>query len=157
MRIDVMSVLRGVDAFPVLWTRRTTITTQAGTVYELLSLQDLVLAKKTQRDKDWPMIRRLVEAHYTQHATMPAPEQVLFWLKEARTPAILIDVATRFPDRLTEALALRPLLQHALAQNTQALEAALAKEQEEERARDREYWAPLIAELERMRHASQRP
>jgi len=23
--------------------------------------------KKTQRDKDWPMIRRLVEAHYFQH------------------------------------------------------------------------------------------
>ena len=28
---------------------------------DLLSLPDLIAAKKTQRDKDWPMIRRLIE------------------------------------------------------------------------------------------------
>jgi len=26
------------------------------------AIEDLVKAKKTQRDKDWPMIRRLIEA-----------------------------------------------------------------------------------------------
>ncbi len=30
-----------------------------GTIYQLLGIEDLVKAKKTQRDKDWPMIRRL--------------------------------------------------------------------------------------------------
>ena len=60
---DVMSKMRGVNTFPDLWGRRTTLETHDGTICDLLSLPDLVLAKKTQRDKDWPMIQRLVEAH----------------------------------------------------------------------------------------------
>jgi len=67
IRVDVMSRLRGVDEFEALWTRRTTLTDTDGTVYELLSLPDLVQAKKTQRSKDWPMLQRLLEAHYLQH------------------------------------------------------------------------------------------
>lgn len=38
MRVDVMSVLRGVDAFPDLWARRTTLSDSTGSEYELLSL-----------------------------------------------------------------------------------------------------------------------
>ena len=60
LRVDVMSVLRGVDPFDQLWQRRTTIADDAGNQYDLLSLADLVQAKKTQRDKDWPMIARLL-------------------------------------------------------------------------------------------------
>ena len=58
MRVDVMSKMRGVDSFSKLWRRRTTIELPDGTKCDLLSLPDLVQAKKTQRDKDWPMIRR---------------------------------------------------------------------------------------------------
>jgi hypothetical protein len=54
-----MSRMRGVDSFERLWSRRTTIEVPSGTTFDLLSLPDLVQAKKTQRDKDWPMIRRL--------------------------------------------------------------------------------------------------
>jgi len=57
MRIDVLSKMRGVDNFPELWERRTTVQAEDGE-YEVLSLPDLVRAKKTQRAKDWPMIRR---------------------------------------------------------------------------------------------------
>jgi hypothetical protein len=64
LRVDVMSRLRGVDSFERLWSRRTTIEVPGGTTFDLLSLPDLVQAKKTQRDKDWPMIRRLVEADF---------------------------------------------------------------------------------------------
>ena len=32
-----------------------------GEAVDLLALEDLVYAKKTQRDKDWPMISRLLE------------------------------------------------------------------------------------------------
>ena len=60
LRIDVMSKLRGTDDFDLLSSRRTTILVQ-GEDIDLLSLRDLVKAKKTQRDKDWPMIRRLME------------------------------------------------------------------------------------------------
>ena len=51
LRIDVMSRLRGVPSFERLWERRTTIEAKGETV-DLVSLPDLVLAKKTQRDRD---------------------------------------------------------------------------------------------------------
>ena len=50
MRVDIMSVMRGVEPFPVLWERRTTFETDDGENYETLAITDLVLAKKTQRD-----------------------------------------------------------------------------------------------------------
>lgn len=54
LRIDVMSKLRGLPSFEDLWQRRTTIELD-GEPAELLSLPDLVRAKKTRREKDWPM------------------------------------------------------------------------------------------------------
>ena len=63
MRVDAMSKMRGVDVFSLLWKRRTTIALPDGTRCDLMSLPDLVQAKKTQRNKDWPMIRRLIEAN----------------------------------------------------------------------------------------------
>src|SRR5688572_1099261 len=42
IRVDVMSVMRGLDPFPNLWNRRTTLTDADGTVYELMSISDLV-------------------------------------------------------------------------------------------------------------------
>ena len=44
-----------------------------GEPIDLLALEDLVRAKKTQRDKDWPMIRRLVEQSYFGRAAAPTP------------------------------------------------------------------------------------
>ena len=69
LRVDIMSRMRGVAAFDALWARRTTISLPGsfGTSdieVELMALEDLVSAKKTQRDKDWPMLRRLVDASY---------------------------------------------------------------------------------------------
>jgi hypothetical protein len=51
LRIDVMSRLRGVPSFEQLWERRTSIEAEGVTI-DLLSLPDLVKAKKTQRDRD---------------------------------------------------------------------------------------------------------
>ena len=152
MRIDVMSVMRGVDPFEQLWERRTTIQPGPGQPpLELLSLPDLVKAKKTQRDKDWPMIRRLVEANYFANRDDPNPEQLQFWLQEMRTPEILIDLCERNP-RLAASLAkARPLLQHAKSGDKQDLENALREEEHAERDLDRAYWNPLRAELERLR------
>jgi hypothetical protein len=69
LRVDVMSRMRGVDEFPALWERRTTIALPTGdddaeVLVDVMALEDLVAAKKTQRDKDWPMLRRLVDASY---------------------------------------------------------------------------------------------
>lgn len=152
MRIDVMSVLRGLDPFPKLWKRRTTVRISSRQVFDLLSLPDLVKAKKTQRDKDWPMIRRLVEAHYAQNQRRPTSEQIAFWLKEARTPSLLIEVANRFPKALAQCRSQRPLLSLAVKKNEAGLAGALDKEEQREREADRIYWEPLRKKLEALRH-----
>jgi hypothetical protein len=154
LRVDVMSKMRGVSAFRDLWRRRTTIELPGGLKCDLLSLPDLVQAKKTQRDKDWPMIRRLVEAHYFQNRKEPTRPQIRFWLCELRTPGLLIEIAqanSALCRRLEEK---RPLLRYAAAGAMAALEIALREEEMAERERDRIYWRPLRKELERLRHAN---
>lgn len=60
--------------------RRTTIQDpDANFSYEVLAIEDLVRAKKTQRDKDWPMIRRLVEAHYEENQDAPRLADEEYW------------------------------------------------------------------------------
>jgi hypothetical protein len=152
MRVDVMSKMRGVDPFPKLWKRRTTIELPDGTLCDLLSLPDLVQAKKTQRDKDWPMIRRLVEAHYFQHHDHPNAQQIRFWLQELRTPELLVEAARNHPAVCRRIIPTRPLLSHAQVEEIEHLQKALNIEESVERERDRQYWLPLRAELERLRH-----
>ena len=148
-----MTRMRGVADFDELWERRTTLQGEDGTIYELLSLPDLVQAKKTQRDKDWPMIRRLIEADRAACSGTPSPDQVRFWLRESRTTALLIELAREFPDEArTLAAEIRPLLKPALQNDEARVEEALSAEEHAERAVDRAYWAPLRIELERMRH-----
>jgi len=152
LRIDVMARLRGLPDFETLWSRRTTLETDDGSI-EILSLPDLVNAKKTQRDKDWPMITRLVEAHYAASEDRDDVRTIEFWLRELRTPPILIDVAREAP-RASRALAgERPLLFHALAAEAEPLRLALRDEEDREREADRAYWEPLRRELEQLRHA----
>jgi hypothetical protein len=152
MRVDVMSKMRGVDAFEKLWRRRTTIELPDGTKCDLLSLPDLVQAKKTQRDKDWPMIRRLVEAHYFENQKKPSPAQIHFWFQEFRTPELLLELAKRHPTLCRRVARKRPLLTNAIGGKIQGLEHALLTEETAERQRDKEYWLPLRRELERLRH-----
>jgi hypothetical protein len=151
IRIDVMSVLRGVAPFPELWERRTTVEDATGTRYELLALPDLVLAKKTQRSKDWPMLQRLVEAHYLKHRPAPQPGHPEFWARELRTPEFLIEAVAHRPGPAGRLVESRPLLNLALANDRPGLEHALDDEERVERERDRVYWQPLKAELEALR------
>jgi hypothetical protein len=150
MRLDIMSIMRGVDEFPALWSRRTTAELDPGESYELMSLPDLVRAKKTQRDKDWPMIRRLIEADYQNHWESPDEAQIRFWFKEARTPELLTALAARFPDMHSATKSERPCL--CVLGDDAAVEQALEQEERKERALDRAYWRPLKKELEALRH-----
>jgi hypothetical protein len=156
MRVDVMSRMRGVDPFPMLWRRRTTIMLPDGLQCELLSLPDLVKAKKTQRDKDWPMIRRLIEAHYFQNRQKPKPGQIAFWLRELRTPDLLIEIARAHPGICRRSVSQRPLLEHAARGEVSALERGLHDEETLERDRDRTYWKPLRKQLEELRRQALR-
>lgn len=151
MRVDVMTKMRGVDPFPQLWERRTTIQIDQ-TEVDLLSLPDLVNAKKTQRSKDWPMIQRLVEAHWFQNRHDPTPARVHFWLRECRTPEILEELVTHFPESVHSLQAEREALKCALSGDWNRLDAALEEERMSEVHADRAYWAPLRKEIERLRH-----
>ena len=57
-----MSQGRAVDDFEALWEQRTTFEIAEDEEYDVLSVPDLIRAKKTQLTKDWPMIERLVLA-----------------------------------------------------------------------------------------------
>lgn len=144
--------MRGVDPFPKLWTRRTTVEIDGASI-NLMSLPDLVQAKKTQCDKDWPMLRRLIEVNYFENRENPTCEQIRFWFLELRTPDLLIELAQsqgRIPAHLRRS---RPLLGLALAGSSSSLANALLAEEQRERETDRQYWVPLKKELERLRHS----
>jgi hypothetical protein len=153
MRVDVMTKMRGVDTFAKLWRRRTTMIFEEGTKCEIMSLPDLVQAKKTQRDKDWPMVRRLVEVNYFANCERPGPEQIRFWLRELRTPELLIELAEKQGRLPISLIRKRPLLKFAKPENGQVLAGALLEEEKLEREADRQYWLPLRAELEKLRRA----
>lgn len=151
LRVDVMTKLRGVDDFDMLWQRRNTISSDDGAEYNLMSLPDLVKAKKTQRDKDWPMIRRLVEADYFAKEYQPTHDDLEFWLMELRTPELLIEIALANSEIAETMEAVRPLLKFASINDAVLLGEALLSEEKEQREVDREYWQPLKVELETLR------
>ena len=97
LRIDLMSTLRDAASFEEMWARRTVIEV-GGESVDLLAMEDLVRAKKTQCDKDWPTIRRLVEQSYfgrspqPGRSAQPAEGLVRFWLRELRSPELLVEL-----------------------------------------------------------------
>jgi hypothetical protein len=156
LRVDVMSKLRDLPDFAALWDRRTVIADEAGEEFHLLSIPDLVAAKKTQRMKDWPIIELLVAIHYRENADRPRPPWIDFWLADARTPELLEKLVQRFPDQARKLSSGRPLLSMAGSGNFEAVREALDAEVRAEQAKDRAYWAPLKAELEAFRHDERR-
>jgi hypothetical protein len=151
LRIDLMSKMRGVDSFERLWTRREVIDLPAIGRISVMALPDVVRAKKTQRDKDWPMIRRLVEADMTRAPAKPGAQRVAFWFRECRTLELMRDLALRYPRLGERVAAKRPVLKAVLKGDSRRAAALLKLEEERERERDRRYWAPLKRELERWR------
>ena len=112
-----------------------------------MALEDLVSAK------DWPMLRRLVDASYDSARDGDASaEQVTFWLAELRSPEFLREAISRFPSDAVRSS--RPAVVAAMAGRD--VGDALASEQSTEMAADRAYWEPLRRELESLRHAARR-
>ena len=156
LRIDVMTRLRNSPSFAVLWDRRTVVGDDDGMEFHLLSVPDLVQAKKTQRSKDWPVIDTLVAVHYRENGEHPTPDWVAFWLSEARSPELLADLTARFPSETDKQQSTRPLLRHAVAGDMPALREALDAEIREEQEKDRIYWEPLKRELGTFRRAERK-
>jgi hypothetical protein len=157
MRIDVMTRMRGVDDFDALWDRRTTVLDPGDVQFDLLGIHDLVKAKKTQRDKDWPMIRRLIESHYAAHHGEATTARIEFWLLEARTPDMLIQLAADHGPQARSLVPRRRLLNEAFGASRGAIEAELRAEELAEKEIDRAHWQPLKRELEQLRRKANRP
>lgn len=127
-----------------------------GKVISVVAVADLVLTKKTQRDKDWAIIGALVRADMIRHRDEPTAERVRFWLEEAREPDDLIALAADFPDEVEAVVARRPLVGEATRGDRSRLALEVAKEQLAGKEADRLYWEPLRAELEELRHRQRR-
>jgi len=153
LRIDIMTSLRDMPPFAILWESRTVIAGDGGEEFHLLSIPDLVEAKKTQRTRDWPIIELLVAIHYRENGANPRPDWVEFWLGQARTPELLGELVRRFPNQARAQSGRRPLLHLAFSGQSEVLREALDAEARVEQAKDRAYWAPLKAELETFRRA----
>jgi len=152
LRIDIIAKLRGCEEFEKLWLRRKTISLKDGIKINVIGLRDLVQSKKTQRDKDWLMLNRLVENDIFLHRTNPTQEQVRWWLQESRNVQSLIELSERFPKIAKDTLKKRPLLSYALLKDIKKLKLRLIREELLERQKDIKYWNPLRKELEILRN-----
>jgi hypothetical protein len=153
-RVDIMGKLRGCEDFEVLWKRREIITVLSGINVNVISLSDLVQSKKTQRDKDWYMIKRLVEADIL-HSKKISKEKLEWWFMECRTPELLIDLANKYPIAAKKNSKKRPSVKYAIKADISKLSETITKEEKIERKKDVKYWAPLKKELEEMRRIKQ--
>ena len=99
------------------------------------------------------MIRRLVDAHYDEFSSEPNADRIRFWLRESRTPRVLIEVVAANPELFREVLPTRPLLAEAVEGGQATLQLELDKEQATEKQVDALYWQPLKQELEALRLA----
>jgi hypothetical protein len=152
LRVDVIAKLRGCEECDKLWARRKTVKIKDGGSIDVISLQDLVRSKKTQRDKDWLMLKRLVENDMALNKNEPEAGHVRWWLNECRNAELLIELAKRYPKETKEASANRPLILLAAGlPDMQKLTLEFQKEELAERQKDIEYWDPLKKELEAFR------
>ncbi|MBN2145177.1 MAG: hypothetical protein JW774_11185 [Candidatus Aureabacteria bacterium] len=151
-RIDIMSKIRNCPDFDEMWKSRNTMLIDEIMEVPVMNIRHLIKAKKTQRDKDWPMVRRLVEIDYAAHVN-PDMDDIVFWFVECRTPQLLLDLYERYPSHIKELVPERLLLESLSEKDVFKTEKALLEEELIERQKDREYWNPLKKELENMRHA----
>ena len=88
-----------------------------------------------------------------ENGAQPTPEWTAFWLQEARSPELLIELVSRFPEETRQLEVTRPLLVQARANALPILREALDAEVRAEQEKDRAYWLPLKKELEEFRRA----
>ncbi len=100
------------------------------------------------------MIRQLIEADVARAPSRIPAARVRFWLRECRSYDLLHDLARRHPGLARRVR--RPALRAAIDGAPDRTAALLRKEEDHERQRDRLYWAPLRAEMERWRRSRPR-
>ncbi|ODS34829.1 MAG: hypothetical protein SCARUB_00089 [Candidatus Scalindua rubra] len=90
----------------------------------------------------------VIEADIYNTSEDPAEDKIRFWLTECRTPELLVSLAAKYPEIASAMTINRPLLRSAIEGNYEEIRKLLRDEEDREREIDRQYWAPLKAELE---------
>jgi len=152
LRVDILAKLRGCDDFLSLWDRHFKLKIPSGPQINVINLRDLVASKKTQRDKDWFMLRRLVDNDIVLHGDTSNVYKISWWLHECRNLDHLINLCRKYPNLVQQQLSNRPLLKVAIRVDKKKLAQLLEEEKEQEQEKDRAYWDPLKKELELLRH-----
>lgn len=150
--IDVLSKLRGCETFDKLWERKNTVLLKNGSTIDVIGLRDLVQSKKTQRDKDWLMLKRLVNNDIILNKHNFLNDRLRWWFQECRDTGLLIELAVKYPKIVKKCITNRPLLTLAISADIQKFNVQIHDEEMLERQKDIEYWAPLKRELEILRH-----
>ena len=151
LRIDILAKLKGCDSFEKLWERRYVVKISPKKSINVIGLEDLVKSKKTQRDKDWLMLNRLIENDIISIKN-PSDKKIEWWMLECRNPDILIKLAKKHRNSAEKCKIKRPLLKAAIKGNIKKLQKELKNEEFIEREKDKKYWELLKKELEILRY-----
>lgn len=151
LRIDIIGKLRGCSNFETMWNRRTTAVLSNSLKIDILGIADLVKCKKTQRDKDWFMLNRLVENDILLNQPNANEGKIKWWFLECRSTETLFNLVQKFPGYIDNCIKERPLLKYVKENNKETLEKMLYEEEVLERNKDEQYWAPLKKELSKLR------
>jgi len=127
LRIDILAKLRGCPDFNELWERRTTVKVSSKDKIEVIGLKDLVQSKKTQRDRDWLMLTRLVDNDILIIKN-PDKEKIKWWLCECRSIQNLIELCQKYKKIAKECIKERPLINYVLKGNIKKVLSLLEEE-----------------------------
>lgn len=157
LHVDVATHPFGAAPFEEMWARRLTRRLPGtGVPAHFVSLPDLVTLKKTRRKDDWSTIQQLVDIDYRIGGDEVERTRVRFWLSELRSAQTLMECAARFGSETLRLVPDRPLLELALSRDAVALADAIDEEERLARRADEARMAPILAELERLRHDARR-
>jgi len=90
------------------------------------------------------MIRRLIEAHFDQFASEPNDRMIQFWLRESRSPAMLVKIAQSHPQFLQDAPLQRPWIRNIPNMSPEEKQLELKVEEERERKLDADYSVSVV-------------
>ncbi len=97
-------------------------------------------------------LKRLVNNDILTHNYEASKEHIQWWFQECRDGALLVDLAKKYPEIARKNFSNRPLLKAVVANDIKKINRGLFDEEQLERDKDKEYWKPLIKELETLRH-----
>ncbi len=127
----------------------------------LIDIKRLIATKKTEREKDYIVIKELVDSVFEEvKDSKPLRNKLTAWLlQELRTPDSLITITKEWKNGKQYALQSgreAAILACSKTATNDDIQKALEKEKENLRKADKEYWKPFRDEIKNMRKEQRR-